>query len=191
MNMKMKIAISMVAAVCAVSVQADPMIPGGSEIDLQGIATLNGSLGKATADKSNVDVYAVEPLTGPYSLVPNETFVPTFNAFKFTGASATPLWQFSVGSKTYSFDLTDDSLVYQSSAALVVAGTGTLNITGYAPTTGTWDFSIVDATAGKNTFAFSFTDSNASTAVPDGGLTVALLSGALTAMSLIRRKVVS
>jgi hypothetical protein len=191
--MKTMTALSMMAAViCAVSVQqlqADPLIPAGSEIDLQGIATLNGSLGKATADTGNTLVYAVEPLTGPYSLIPNETLISTFNPFKFSGASVSPLWNFTTGGKTYNFDLANDSIVVQTPAALVISGLGTLSITGYAPTAGTWDFSIVDATAGANTFAFSFTDSNS--AVPDGGLTVALLGGTMTAMSLIRRKMVS
>src|SRR5271166_6732343 len=145
-NMKTMTALSvMAAAICAVSVQqlqADPLIPLGSEIDLQGIATLNGTLGTATKDTGNTLVYAVEPLTGPYSVIPNETLISTFNPFAFTGASLSPLWNFTLNGITYNFDLANDSIVVQNSAALVISGVGTLGITGYAPTSGTWDFSI-------------------------------------------------
>jgi hypothetical protein len=115
-----------------------------------------------------------------------------FEPFTFSPAT-TPvtLWSFTVGSLTYSFDLTSMVLGTDNSSLLTISGSGTLAITGdgstWDPTTGNWTYQIASATspyAGDGVFSY---DSN--TTVPDGGLTVILLGSALSGLTLLRKKI--
>ena len=72
-----------------------------------------------------------------------------------------------------------------------MTGSGTVSITGagspFETTAANWSFTITDTSGGSSgSFIFGFAQSD--TAVPDGGITVALLGAALTGLSLIKRK---
>jgi hypothetical protein len=109
--------------------------------------------------------------------------------------SITPLWTFSSGGETFSFNLSTITgySVTGGDTVADLTGTGTLTGTGgttYTPTAGTFSLSIDDVTGGASgqaSFGFASSDS----AVPDGGLTVALLGGSLIALQAFRRKIQS
>lgn len=186
--MKNKTMISMLTAgALALAAQQGMANTITGQINMVGTATLNTtSLATATADVSNSGVIVVPTDNGSYAGLSGDA-VTTFNGFSFTGGSATPLWSFTAGGLTYSFDLASDSIVSQSASFVNLAGVGTLNITGDPSVEGSWTFTLSSAGgASSPTFQFGFDASNNS--VPDGGLTVALLGGALTAMALVRSK---
>ncbi len=180
------------AGICGLLIQAAQADPITGQINMGGTATLNSpSLGSATADLGNSAVVISGTASGSYSGVPQGTSVPTFNGFAFTGASVSPLWSFTVGSWTYSFDLSSDHVVAQSDNFLALSGLGTLNITGtgspYVATPGEWTFQITDSQGSSTIDQFSFSGSN--NPVPDGAVTAELLGGTLLAVAMIRRKI--
>jgi hypothetical protein len=98
------------------------------------------------------------------------------NSWTF-GLGATALW--SVGG--FTFDLIASTIVLHDFGILLVTGTGT--VTGHGQTfNGTWMFSAQGEGSG-GIFSFS-----ASSNVPDGGATVALLGLSLAGIEGIRRK---
>jgi hypothetical protein len=88
----------------------------------------------------------------------------------------------------FTFNLTSSAVVFQGYGGLYVDGTGVISGNDYSATPGTWTFTASNPGAGSPP-VFSFQAANGF--VPDGGLTVALLGGALAAMTLIRRRVAS
>ena len=110
-------------------------------------------------------------------LMNNYTFNPPQGA-------VIPLWSVDYLGKIYAFDATSMTATYiAAQQEWVIGGSGNAFITGDAWTAGTWN-----ADVGKQGSSFFF---GSAAAVPDGGLTVILLGGALTAMTLIRRRVAS
>lgn len=90
----------------------------------------------------------------------------TFDTFDFSDPSVTPLWTFTIGSVTYSFDAT--SIVNTSTGDFInLSGSGTASITGMDDTGGVW--SITGTTGNDVSFTFG-----ASTTVPDSGATLGL-----------------
>jgi hypothetical protein len=110
------------------------------------------------------------------------TMVPfTFNPLPSTGQA--PLWT-AVSGVTLgaSFDLTTiTSMAQPGDRTLTLHGTGTMHLTGFDDTPGTWVFS---GNQSGQTLSFSSSNGN----VPDGGMTVMLLGAALSGLALIRRK---
>jgi hypothetical protein len=106
----------------------------------------------------------------------------TFTPFTFSPPTTpvVPLWTFTIGPTTYSFNALTMTVPYKSSSLLDIQGTGTAYITGRDPTPGIWN-----VTANKAGASFSF---SSSAAVPDGGTTVLLLGAALSALGLIKRR---
>lgn len=162
------------------ALRADPIY---GTISFDGVATTNtGNLANATAF---TDIWAIviPEETGDYSGVPVGTDV-TFTPFSFSDSSVTPLWTFTIGSVTYSFEATSITVDVQNSTFLDVSGVGTADITGYDPTPGVW--SITDtSTGGSPVFTFGSADS-----VPDATSTAALIAVGcviLAAGVLIRR----
>jgi hypothetical protein len=164
--------------------QAVPMpITGGISLS-GGYATDSGNLNTATAFTSFSGVF-VSSVSGSYSGVPTGMASPsvTQNPFSFNpfNGPITPLWTFVSGMSTYSFDLTTLSSRQQpGDDTLTLKGTGTLKITGFTDTAGSWLF-----TANQAGGTFSFSSSNA--AVPDSGSAVALLGIALAGIEGARR----
>ncbi len=98
-----------------------------------------------------------------------------------------PLWTFTFGLLTYSFNLTSLSVVTddQADGILRLKGNGTVSITGtgstYTPTFATWTL----ASTGGNAPIFGFVAGNKA---PDGGTTVMLLGAGLSGLALLRKK---
>jgi hypothetical protein len=122
-----------------------------------------------------------------------------FTDFTFLPPQAPPpmtLWTFVDAGITYSF--TADTMTSHFDAASdqwTFGGTGYASITGFAPTEGSWLLSASESlTPGPSGPIVSFGfDSDAVAAgtpinVPDGGMTVAMLSGAFLGFSLLRKK---
>jgi hypothetical protein len=166
---------------CGLFSQQAQAVPITGGISLAGLyATNTGNLNNATAFTSFMAV--VTSVSGSYTGVPFGTSV-TMNPFTFSpfSSSVTPLWTFMFAAKTYSFDLTVLSSVLQpGDDTLTLKGTGTLHITNFDPTPGTWVF-----TANQKNDTFSFSSSNGT--VPDSGSAVALLGIALAGIEGVRR----
>ncbi len=163
-------------------------VPISGTIDFNGAASTNtGDLATATAftSFSGVTVSSAVPPSGSYSGLGGQA-VTTMNGFVFNPPSGVnPLWSFTIGSVTYSFNLFTAQAVTQTANFLNVQGTGMAFITGYDPTPGEFSITLTSAN-GRPATAFSFT---AETAVPDGGSAVALLGIALTVIEALRRKI--
>ncbi len=164
--------------------QAVPIVGGISLAG--GYVTNTGNINTATAFTSFPFVI-VTGVSGSYTGVGTGLGSPvvTMNPFSFNpfSAAVTPLWTFVSAGNTYSFDLTLLSLTQQGNNSLTLNGTGTLHITGFTDTPGTWVF-----TANQASDTFSFSSSNAAVAVaPDSGSAVALLGIALAGIEGVRR----
>jgi len=95
------------------------------------------------------------------------------------------LWTFDAG--TYTFSLASITQDTQNANLLFLVGSGTLTAPGFSPTVGNFTLTVTDSSGGSSgtaTFGFGSSD----TAVPDGGLTVALMGGALLGLGAVRRK---
>jgi len=109
------------------------------------------------------------------------TYVGTGGSAVLSGP-VTPLWTFTMGTTTYSFELTSLSSAYTGSGSLTLAGSGTAYITGFDATQGSFaiqgtGFQFMSASATAN-----------GVGVPDGGSTVALLGFAFLGLEGLRRK---
>lgn len=191
------------AVLAAASAQAN-LLPISGSISFAGIATLdNAVLSSATTLTSTV--VFVNTDSGDYATVPSN-FGPTSGTFKLTSTgtasgtgtagspglmsdytfsppqgAVTPLWAFTSSGLSYSFDATSMTAAYDSTRQVWnIGGSGIASITGFADTSGTWNASV-----GAQGGAFFF---GSAATVPDGGVSVALLGGALTALSLVRSK---
>jgi len=181
------------ALVAIKTAQATPIT---GEIDMSGTVTLNSiNLGSASAATSLTAVTVGGTPTGSYAGTFGDSVA--WHAFSWPGGSASPLWSFTdiATSDTYSFALTTDSIVTQTSTFLNLLGTGILTITGpgsYTPTAGSWSFTISNPSGGPHAdFNFTFANSQVGAAVPDGGATAMLLGGAMSALALVRRKLMA
>ena len=129
--------------------------------------------------------------TGDYASLNNPVpVIATYNDFTFSpppapGSPIAPLWTFLWAGKTYSFDLATVTIHTQDAQFLTLRGTGTLKITGFDDTPGTWSFSG-DTTKRSAVIAFSST----ATAVPEDGSTALFVGIGLLLSALIHRKMV-
>ena len=125
--------------------------------------------------------------TGDYSSVPN-FYSASFTPFTFspTAASVTPLWSFTYSGDLYEFNATSMTSSFDAVRNIWnIGGAGTASITGFTPTTGTWNLS-----AGNQGASFFFGSAAVVSGVPDGGMTLAMLGLALSGLGLMRRKLV-
>lgn len=186
-----KILMLVAAAVVSMTlVQNASAVAISGKVDMVGTLNLNTT---SLATASTVTSF------GPAAVIPtpNGAFIGTagsavtFTPFSWNPQSTPviPLWSFVSGGWTYTFDLNNISFVFQNASFVNLAGEGILNITGlgspYTPTQGKWTFTITSAGSDPN-FRFGFVSSTA--AVPDGGMTVALLGLALVGVEGLRRK---
>jgi len=176
-------------------------------------------VGNATTDGTSIETATeftsitakVESDSGDYSLVPSVAGptrgvttltssgvldVMTDYSFNPSQNTVTPLWKFTVGGISYSFDATTLNAVFNSSAdAWDISGLGDAFITGggtdYSETPGSWSAVVSGA---KTSFNFGSAEDPPAppipSSVPDAGMTAALLSGALIGLCSLRRKLV-
>ena len=158
-------------------------VPITGTIGLSGGYTANGPLATATAITSFTTV-TVNPsgLSGDYVGTAGTAVTMTPFVFNPFGGGVVPLWTFTIGPTTYSFDLLSLGITLQNSTSIVLDGSGTLHLTGKTDTAGTWTLTLNSAGGG----AFTFSSSNAAQ-VPDGGTTVMLLGSALAVLGMARR----
>jgi VPDSG-CTERM motif len=170
------------------TVQATP-ISGTINFD-GGTATLNGPIGTATAitafGGSTVvnNNFGVAP-TGNFAGTGGTAVTYVSSGFTFSPglspAVISPLWTFTLGLITYSFDLKSVTSSIGVGPSLNLAGTGTVHETGFTDTFATWTFS----TTGSGPTIFGFVAGNKA---PDGGTTVMLLGAGLSGLALLRKK---
>lgn len=123
---------------------------------------------------------------GDFDTYVNPGDVPTTftQPWSFNSGAVAPLWQ--IGG--FTFNLTSSSVNgVQSSTFLNVVGSGFVSGNGFTSTPGAWSFTITNQGGGVSTAnAFSFVASTS--AVPDGGTSVALLGVSLLGLYGARRK---
>jgi hypothetical protein len=154
--------------------------PITGDINFDGIAVTNtGSLGTATSFRSISDVTVVPVEDGNYTGTTGAAV--TFTPFSFSAAGVTPLWTFTVGAVTYSFDATSITIVTQKVGFLNLQGNGWAYETGFTPTYGTW--TITD-TGLKSTVTFGSTASFPPPSVPDSGATALLIGLGLAGVAV-------
>jgi hypothetical protein len=128
--------------------------------------------------------------TGTYSVVLTGT-PTTFNDFSFIGDGAaatllgpdTPIWTFTFGGSTYSFDLLALTNGHVDAGSMAFAGTGIAHITGFDDTPAS--FALQGAGTG-----FDFTLSSSTTAtIPEGSTTALFVLGlVLVGIVTLRQK---
>lgn len=102
-----------------------------------------------------------------------------------------PLWEFTVGPTTYSFDLENLVSVTRSNLgaglySLQVAGTGTASITGFDDTPGAFSVTTTGDDDDTSLGFGSFTFVEGREVVPDGGASVFLLGFSLLGVCVFR-----
>ena len=120
--------------------------------------------------------------TGDFAGIAPGTQATMAQPWIFNPSTPTPgLW--SVGG--FTFDLLTSTIVTQNAQFLSISGTGIVSGNGFDPTSMDWSFTTQSA-GGKTRTTFSFSANGV--AVPDGGMTVALLGIAFVGLEGLRRK---
>lgn len=113
----------------------------------------------------------------------------TFSAITFQNGvgligTNVPEWSFTVGAKSYSFDLLSLSVATFHNGALTLMGEGVAHISGFTNTQANF---ALEATGSHLTFDI-LQPSNTAVPAPDGGSALALLGIGLVAVEVLRRK---
>lgn len=175
------------AAALAPSLQAN-QITGSIGFGSLGV-NLSGGSDLATASSFTLSNPFITTETGVYAGAPILTPI-TFNGFQFNPpvSSVTPLWTFSVGAITYSFDATSVTDTFDSTLnEWDIGGTGIAMVTGYTATAGTWNVNLSQSGASV-VFDSSAATGPSAPSVPEGGSTVMLLGSMFVGMAGIGRK---
>jgi VPDSG-CTERM motif len=187
-NMRLKLALAVVAAVAMCSLSAKAGFINGS-ISVQGTATLD-ALVPATTAFTGFGPSTVQLDSGDYAGIPIGTAV-TMHPFNLTTQSQA-LWDIGGWSFTTSTLTATQSLVPSgggaNTAIIDVTGQGIARGPGFSPTFASY---ALHASGDALSFTVVFGNTvNAAgrTAVPDGGTTLFLLGSALTGLGLLRRK---
>jgi hypothetical protein len=177
-----------------VGLQAIPM-PISGAISFSGTSSIDSSsFVTATRFTSFEDVFVGAPsaLSGDYAGTSGAavTMTPFIWAPPTASTPINPLWTFTSGGNTYSFDL---SVLHEDCASptgLLLSGLGTGHISGPGidtlDTSGRWSFSAKSLDLA--TFTFSSSTVVLAHEVPDGGTTSAMLGGTLLGLGVMGRK---
>jgi hypothetical protein len=147
---------------------------------------ITGGTDLQTANSFTLSDPFITTETGVYTAAPIETSI-TFNGFKFNPpvASVDPLWTFTVGALTYSFDATSVTSSFNSTLdEWDIGGKGIAEITGFTATAGTWNVNLAQSGA---SIVFDSSEA-ASPTVPDGSSTLILLGGGFVGLAGFGRK---
>lgn len=191
-TIKSLLAITIAFLGCGVLCDEGQAIPINGSVEFLGSATPSGtSLGPAVSVHFN-DPWHTLAGTGIYVGIPSGVS-STFTDFSFTGdgssaaliGSVTPLWTFSTGGVTYSFDLLHLSNGHTEPGSMSFVGTGMAHATGFDDT-----FATIALQGSGTNFAFDISTSTTTSIgrVPEGGATVALLGIALLGIVTLRRQ---
>lgn len=191
--MKNKLVMLLAAGALVVGAQQLGAVPITGTVDMSGTVFLdNTALGDADGATafSNVTVGGIP--TGSFTGTAGQSVAWSGFDWNPSNTPILPLWTFTAGTLTYSFDLNSVSVVSQDNFFLNLVGQGELSITGvgspYEDTAGNWSFTISNPSGGAHA-NFAFTFANSQTAVPDGGATALLLGlGFLGLGAIARRK---
>ncbi len=171
---------TVLALTLAFAVGTAQAVPINGDISFTGAYTIDNTsdLSAATAflSFSGVTVTTGEA-TGAYAGTDGTSV--TFQPFAIADAGVTPLWTFTIGAVTFSFDATTITKPFANTNNLVVEGVGVAHITGFDDTPGFWSI-----TANKAETSFSFS-SSASTVPEPAAIGVAALG---LATLLVRRR---
>jgi hypothetical protein len=175
-------AVLLATALTGIRAQASPIT---GTVDFQGNAvtqnasdTAQNNLAVASHFTSITALVDANGDTGSFASIPNDTPV-TFTPFAFDALGVYPLWTFTVGANTYTYDSTSVALVYQNSGFINLSGVGTVYLNGANGTSGTW--SLTD-TIQAQTVTFSYVST--SNSVPEGGSSILLISLGLAGVGL-------
>jgi hypothetical protein len=175
-----KFVLASIAAVASVgllsSAQATPIT---GMLNISGTANYNAPIATATQVTLFQDVVTGGANTGSFAGIPSLVPVTMTSPYIFNPSTPTPaLWSVA----GFTFDLTATTFLQQSVHGILIEGTGIVAGNGFDPTVGEWSFS---QQAGRGTkLTFSATTS----AVPDGGMTLALLGAGLIGLAAFRAK---
>jgi len=170
------LAVSGSNAVGATYINGDIQFNGGATLDTGNLATATAftAIFGPGGPLTQPQVLGGGSQTGAYAGVPDNTPV-SFSTFSFASSSSvTPLWSFSVGGTSYSFDATSVTVAHQDSYFLDITGTGTASITGYLDTSGVWE--VTDSGAGGTpVFTFGAATDLSGNPAPEPSTTALLL----------------
>ena len=180
---KITILAACVALVSATTAVKANLLQG--DVGIGGVATFNGASASASTQVNSFSTASINLVGGDFSSIPLGTLANFLTPYVFTTGANPGFLSFD----GYTFDETS-SVGAPSGPFINVAAVGILSGNGISPTP--YDFSFSASGSSTTTYqGYLSVDSAAVAALPDGGLTVALLGGALTTLGLIRRKLVA
>lgn len=156
--------------------------PGGGIVFQDSAGNVTTNLAAATGIRS-WSLAEVEEGSGSFNAVTNGSAVTFSQPWVFNPSTATfPLWTIA-GPENFTFNLTSTTVAFQNSFCLAIIGTGTLTGNGFNDTPAKWMFTTQGVAVDHR-----FNWSACTHAVPDGSMTLALLSGSLLGLYGLRSK---
>jgi hypothetical protein len=187
MNMKLiktlmaGLAAVVIAGGFALSAQATPIT---GMLNIAGTANFNTSSLTTASSATFTDVITLGGNSGSFAGFAVGTPV-VMASYTFDPSTITNgLWSVN----GFTFNLLTSTVVQRSAIFLSVSGTGIITgPLGFDPTPGTWAFTSQNS-SGRPADTFSFSANTEGGAVPDGGMTVALLGAGLMGLAAFRAK---